>query len=121
MTQDYLIRAQEFLSQRGDSAAGGQHGESCTPLQAAEAAAGAAGASCERSAPCLDCAKSEKCEKRSERGTDAEALLAMLDEMRPYLSRALRGISDEGLLGLAKWNLHVAAERAIDARLARRR
>lgn len=44
MTQDYLIRAQEFLSQRGDSAAGGRHGESCTPLQTAEAAAGADGA-----------------------------------------------------------------------------
>jgi hypothetical protein len=49
--------------------------------------------------------------------TDELRVLSMLQEMRPYLSRSLQRISDEGLLLLAKWNLHVAAERAIDARL----
>lgn len=45
----------------------------------------------------------------------------LLAEMRPALAPALRDISDDGLLRLAQLALRVAAERAIDARLARRR
>ena len=45
---------------------------------------------------------------------DEASVRAMLAEMRPFLSKRLRALSDDDLLLLAQWNIHVAAERAID-------
>jgi len=44
---------------------------------------------------------------------DEASVRAMLAEMRPFLNKRLRALSDDDLLLLAQWNIHVAAERTI--------
>jgi hypothetical protein len=105
--QAYLLKAREFRRRQGGS---GPPTSAIRPGQPAAADIRQPTSS----------AKGRQATEEASAGQleQTDAVRAMLQEMRPYLSRSLQHISDEGLLLLVRWNLHVAAERAIDARRA---
>jgi hypothetical protein len=110
--QTYLTKARQFREHGGEAvpAEGGQHE---MPMSVPQARSPGATHASGRDGIAAAGAPTEEGATQAEMDSTVRI---MLREMRPYLSRALQKVSDDGLLLLAKWNLHVAAERAIDAR-----